>query len=395
MNFVDKFLEYTKDAESPESYFRWAALTMVSAIVRDRVYIKFPYYTLLPNIYTILLSEESSNTRKGVPLKLARQFIKAIDNTTVITGSATMPAIIQKLAGGHQTEKGKVIAGASGIIIATELTAFIKKDFGAVEKLTDLYDGHLDTDDMTKSSGSINIKNICLSLFAGTNSALVADLYDEKAKEGGLLARSCIIYERRRRFMNSLEFERPKPRVDAHEIISDLKHLSSLSGEFQRSTEYRKLMDHWYTTKLTDDRLTKSGAEGRIHDTARKISMLLCLAELPTQGELVLLPKHMEEAIDLSADLIANLKTFAFGAGRGQNASEAKMVLKTLYYAKDYTMSIRKLMQNMFGDIDKETLAKVLETCQDSGYIRIASVNEVPTVSLTEEFLNIMKKKTE
>ncbi|MCH7525594.1 MAG: hypothetical protein IIC74_11535, partial [Bacteroidetes bacterium] len=118
-------------------------------MLRDRVYIKFQLYTLYPNIYTILLSAGSSNTRKSIPLRQAQKLLKAVDNTIVIAGTATIPGIIKMLGEGHTNKKGRTTKGASGIIVATELTSFIKRDFNAVEKFTDLYDGHADWPDIT------------------------------------------------------------------------------------------------------------------------------------------------------------------------------------------------------------------------------------------------------
>jgi hypothetical protein len=262
-NFIDKVLDYTQYAESPTSYFEFAALTAIAAVLRDNVYIKFPHYTLYPNLYTILLSSESSNTRKSVPLNLVKKLVRRIDNTHVFEGTATMPAIVQTLGENFMTKGKKVIKGASGVIIASELTSFMSSEFKAIETLTDLYDAHDKWTSITKHAGSPELERVCLSIIGGTNEALVANLYDESAKEGGLLARSCIVYEKRRRHMNSLEFDQVAPRTKFEDLAKDLQHISTLSGEFTRSTEARKVMDTWYTTSLRDESLTKTGAEGR------------------------------------------------------------------------------------------------------------------------------------
>lgn len=390
-NFIDKFLDYTKHAESPTSYFEWAALTSIAAVLRDNVFIKYPHYTLYPNLYTILLSAESSNTRKSVPLNLAKKVTKSVDNTRIIAGSSTMPSIIQDLGEPFITKGRVTIEGASAFIIASELTSFIKKDFDAIEQLTDLYDFHEEWSSRTKSSGSDYLKRVCLSMLVGTNEALITDLYDEKAKDGGLLARSCIIYEKRRRHMNSLEYDLLPPKTQFEDLVKDLRHIATLKGEIKRSTDSRKVFDEWYTKSLNDDNLSKSGAEGRIHDTVRKVAMILAVSELPDKKNLTIEGHHMEKAIDYGTYLLKNQREFALGAGRSQNAIAMRLVLKLLLKTKEHKLPKRKILQFLLGDVDKEVLDKVIEHGVEANVFKFWNASNESWLQLTEDLLKLYK----
>lgn len=394
VNFIDKVLDYTQHAESPTSYFEFAALTTIAAVLRDNVYIRFPHYTLYPNLYTIFLSSESSNTRKSVPLNLVKRLVRKIDNTHVFEGTATMPAIIQTLSENFQTKGKQVVKGASGIIIASELTSFISSEFKAIETLTDLYDAHDSWSAITKHAGSPDLERVCLSLIGGTNEALISSLYDERAKEGGLLARSCIIYEKRRRHMNSLEFDLVAPKTKFEDLVQDLHHISILSGEFERSTDARKKFDDWYRTSLNDDNLTKTGAEGRIHDIVRKLAMLLCCAELPPNDHKIITEEHIDRAIDFGNVILNNQREFALGSGQGPGAKALKIVLKILLLNPGKPVTRKKLLQSLLGDVDLETLDKIIDYGVQSKFMVVGrdKLGEI-TVSAAPELIQMVKKK--
>ena len=393
-NFIDKVLDYTQHAESPTSYFEFAALTTIAAVLRDNVYIKFPHYTLYPNLYTILLSAESSNTRKSVPLNLVKALVRRVDNTHVFEGTATMPAIVQTLGEHFQTKAKKVVKGASGIIVASELTSFMSSEFKAVETLTDLFDAHDTWKSITKHAGSPELERVCLSMIGGTNEALVNNLYDESAKEGGLLARSCIVYEKRRRHMNSLEYDLVEPKTKFEDLAKDLAHISTLSGEIKRGTDARKTFDDWYRSSLSDESLTRTGAEGRIHDIVRKIAMLLCVAELPPNDKKILTTAHIERAIGYGNVILNNQREFSLGAGSGPGQKALKIVLKILLLYPGQAVSRKKLLQSLLGDVDLETLDKIIDYGVQAKLMAMGrnSSGEI-AVSATPELIEMVKTK--
>ena len=392
-NFIDRFLEHTKYAESPTSYFEFAALTTIAAVLRDNVYMKYQLYTIYPNLYVILLSAESSNTRKGLPLSICKRLVSSADNTHVIAGTATMPAIIQRLGENYTTKGGKAIEGASGLLVAAELTSFLKKDFNAVDHLTNFYDYHEEVESLTKIGGPIALKKLCLSLIAGTNEALISDLYDERAKDGGLLARSCIVYEKNRRLINSMEYDMPDPLVSFADLKQDLQHIATLHGPMIRSKESQHIMDKWYHS-LGESGLSKTGVEGRIHDTVKKIAMLLAIADLPPNSNKVITGEHMEKAIDFGVRLIQNQKVFNLGAGSGIYAKAGSIVLKLLYTQPGMKITQKRLMQMLLGEVDKETLEKIIDTFAEAGYVERYAENQGLWLRCTQEFIDTLKEKS-
>src|SRR3990167_58763 len=112
MTWLDEVLASAEELESPRRYFLWSALTAISAVVKDSVWVnRGGAYNLYPNIYVILYGP--SGLRKGLPIALARQMVTEVGNTRVISGRSSIEAIIQELATAH-TSPGRIIADSAG-----------------------------------------------------------------------------------------------------------------------------------------------------------------------------------------------------------------------------------------------------------------------------------------
>ena len=103
--FIEDFLDRTKDAESPRSFFYWSALAAISAVVKKNVYINKRIYRLYPNLYIMFIAK--SGLRKGFPVKMAQKIVEAIEVTKVISGQNSIQGIITELSKQWTLESGK------------------------------------------------------------------------------------------------------------------------------------------------------------------------------------------------------------------------------------------------------------------------------------------------
>src|SRR5678816_3110258 len=123
MNFIDRFIEWTSFAESPESYFRWTAISALGAVLRDNVYHEWGVKSrLYPNLFILNVGPPAIG--KQLPMRMAGDLIRSVSNTRIIEGSASMQAVIKAL-GTHETGGHK---GASCILYSEELSSFYVKD---------------------------------------------------------------------------------------------------------------------------------------------------------------------------------------------------------------------------------------------------------------------------
>ena len=193
MGFIKLLLEHTKPYESPESFWKWSAYCTIAAIMRDSCYIRQGDSNLYPNVYVLLLADSAVH-RKGNPVRFCEKLTGKIANTKVISGRTSIQAILDELARGETHPKtGKTIKGGSSLFSAAELSAGIVNDPEAIKILTDIYDFKEEYTSRLRGTGTFHIKNICFTMMAASNESLLVDLYDEKARTGGLLGRTFLV----------------------------------------------------------------------------------------------------------------------------------------------------------------------------------------------------------
>lgn len=205
-NFISDFLEFTKEAESPTQFLRWSAIGCIGAVLRDNVYIDANFGRVYPNLYVILVAR-SGACRKGLPLKVTKSLISKVNNTKIIDGRTSIQAVVAELAKNYTQHtpggKGYVVQGASGLLYTEELAAFMVDDKATIPILTDLYDYREEWTNHLKSSDTERLKNVCLSMIAASNETFLKEVYTKSALYGGLLGRTVIIYEQKRRHKNA------------------------------------------------------------------------------------------------------------------------------------------------------------------------------------------------
>src|SRR5574341_1265274 len=97
MEFISRFIDFTKEYESPTSFWRWSAYALIAAILRDSCFYHHGLYKTYPNLYIILLAE-SAEYRKGGPFKPVSKLVRLLKNTKVIEGRASVQGIIDDLS---------------------------------------------------------------------------------------------------------------------------------------------------------------------------------------------------------------------------------------------------------------------------------------------------------
>lgn len=360
MNFVDSFLEYTKEAESPTSYFRWAAYTTLAATLRDHVFIDLVYSKLKPNMYTLILSRRSSYVKKSTPLKTSLSLLHEVNNTKIINGRATIAGIIGVLTQPKTDSEGNMVPGASGILYSEELSSMFMEDHYATDTLTDWYDGHVDWGSHLSSTGSVIVKDLCLSILASSNEELVRSVFDSRAMQGGLLARTFLIVESKKRHKNSLMYSSRTEKLDGM-LIKHLRDVSKLRGPMLIEDAGRKHYDEWYNEfSPIEENSSKTGIEGRIHTHVLKLAMVKSVAE---RLDRVITRKHIEEAIYECIELLPNYKLFS-GGNTGPLEKIGRELIILLLESDNYTLPKHKIMWSLWaagGDMVDKTIDSLIQ----------------------------------
>jgi len=364
MTWIEHLLKITKESESPRKYYYWAGLTAIAGVVKNNVYLDKFYYKLYPNIYVLLIGK--SGIRKGPPVALAKRLVSEVNNTRVISGRASIQAVITELRTARTFDNGgPPLTDAVGFLTTSEFAAFIIQDLQALTILTDLYDGDYNPEwvNLTKGSGSEKLKNPCITMIGASNEVHFRDAVPDNALGGGFVARTFIIHADRKSTVNSLT-SAPKEAVSIPHLAEYLKVLSKLRGQFSFSEGGKALYDQWYGDFSEQDYSDTTGTIERLHDHILKASMLISLSR---KTDLVLEEQDIREAILACQDFVPGARRVSMGGGQSASAPGTAVFLREMLSRKEegYTMSRVAMLQKHWSYFDSFELDRIAESLEN------------------------------
>ena len=390
-SYINAFLEYTKDAESPTSYFRWSAVATIAAALRDNVWLELGLQKIYPNVYILLLSKHSSNTRKSVPLKISLKILREADCAQVLDGRKSFQGLIRRL-GKTETElssDGEEVrfkGGASALLYSEELSANFVEDAQLVDTLTDWFDYHDVWSNTLSNVESIReLRKVCISMLSASNEANIDSLYNQRAAEGGLLARTLVVMESRRRKKNSLMYGRKAASIDP--LVDQIRAISSLKGPFSITDDAKAEYDGWYN-EIDDDKMSDTGIEGRIPTIILKIAMIYSAAEAL---DMTITKHHIQKAITDCVDLMVVTKRRMLGQGIQKNAASGKKILNMLWDSPGYQLQQYKVLQQLFGDMTKAEFDDFVEITAAGDIIKKVLIDGEIYLQLSERIIEKYK----
>lgn len=381
MNFIARFLDWTSFAEGPEPYFRWAAISAIGAVMRDNIYHEWGVKgKLYPNLFILNVGPPAIG--KQLPMRLSGELIRSVGNTTIIAGSASIQAVVRTL-GTHETGQLK---GASCILYSEELSSFYIKDQNTNELLTDLSDYH-EVWERNLISWNAKLKNVCMSLFAASNEVLLKTVFDSAAIYGGLLSRTLLVVENKKRHKDPMTRKIVTNPQHEELLKNHLKCVSKLKGSIFMDDAALDEFDGWY--KVWDESKDQTGTAGRMKTHIKKVAMCLCMAD--EAFELMIRKRHIEEAIELCIGLYKNYRILTMEAGKAITAHPTALILRALAQAKNYQLDERGLLRRFLGELNITILGEVIPNMEKAGLIIVTIVENETTYRLTPLALDLYR----
>lgn len=390
MGYIQQFLEHTKNFESPGSFWKWSAISQISAVLRDNCFTHYVNSKLYPNLYVMLVA--GTGVRKDAPVAEAENLVLKVQNNKVISGRTSVEAILDEL-GKTETNRvtNKLIRGGSAIFVARELSAGIISSEEAINVLTDIYDYRANPYAHRLRTGpSFDITKLIFSMFTATNIEMSRAFLTTKAIRGGLLARTLIITpnEYRPGYVGLKTAEERTAQITQEAeswqcCFKKLKEISELKGEFIFGRSEIEFYSDWYI-KEWHPKLPKindaTGICKRIHTTIIKVAMCLAANDL----SLSIKKHHIEEAMFSCLGLLPNYQTFHMANGKNKLTEAGAIVLQELMDAKNHQMTRSKMMAKHWQDFSLEELDSVVKGFCEAKYIKLTAYNETITLELTD-----------
>lgn len=392
-DFVSMFIDYTREYESPTSFWKWSSYSTIASSLRYNVFLQYKRSKIYPNTYTILLAD-SAKYRKGEPMKVSNALLMETNTTKTFTGTASVQGILDKLSQDLPIKgKGITLRGGGCLILAEELSSFFVDDPRLIPMLTRMYDfSEIFPYDLR--SGTIIIKNLCVSMLAGSNETLLREVYTSRANYGGLLRRTLLIKPDEFRPPNSLF--NPDKIVDElkdtehwNDLVKILNEISKISGRLLFEDCAARFFTEWYEDlyKNYDKYGSKTGVVEGIHTLILKIAMVIAVSDL--RIEIVL--KDIERAILEVTALRPNYEIYAMGSGRSEKAGVSAFIFNLFWQAKDKTLTKQEILFQYWNEVEADELDKIIDKFIQAGLlIMIYRASNKPALQMTQKGIDAM-----
>ena len=400
MTWLEKLLSQHSELESPMNFWLWGGIAAISAVVKDNVWLNRQIYNLYPNIYVMLHAE--SGLKKGPAISMAKQLVRGVNNTRIISGRSSIQGILKELGTAQTQPGGKVLAKSTAFICSSELTSSIVEDKVATDILTDLYDRQYNIGEWRSllKMEQFNLKDPTITMLTATNPAHSNDFFAKKDIHGGYFARTFVISESARNRPNSLSAPlRNPPKYD--ELIEYLKQVGKLSGEFQPLASKEEsdiyhiplpdsvtgeinyftpagvVYEQWYNqfvaNTLTQDMKDETGTLNRFGDSVLKVAMLLSLSQDTT---LCIGEGSMTLAIEYCERLVGNVREMTHGK---KGLSEAKniknLIIREFLDRPAHQISRAMLLKKMWAHYKEASeLDEIMLSFDQAGMIKTESI---------------------
>ena len=400
MTWLEKLLAQHNELESPTNFWLWGGLAAISAVVKDNIWLDRQIYNLYPNIYVMFHAE--SGLKKGPPISMAKQLVRGVGGTRIISGRSSIQGILKELGTAQTQPGGKVINKSTAFICSSELTSSIVEDKVATDILTDLYDRQYNIGEWRSllKMEQFNLKDPTITMLTATNEAHSNDFFAKKDIHGGYFARTFIVSESKRNRANSLIIPLKNPpkypdHIDYLKVLSNLKGPFKPLGSIEPTEEctipynehvtgetnyfsdaglvYQKWYENFIDTVLTQDLKDDTGTLNRFGDSVLKVAMLLALCRSP---DLYIDTDSMNLAIQYSEKLIGNVREMTHGK---KGLSEAKniknLIIQEFLTRETHSISRAMLLKQMWAHYkDAGELDDIMLSFDQAGMIKTQSI---------------------
>jgi hypothetical protein len=242
-DFIEEYLSYLQETESPYNYHRWCGISVVGALLGRNFYLEHGHSRIFPNIYCMLLGEPAA--RKSTAIKIAKRLVSASGYDNLGADKTTKEKFLLDLEGLHEDPEEIAKSGASPqqiydavternlfgpdsfiseprevFIMADEWNEFTTPGNGefytTLGNLWDWDDEQRPFTQRVKNTKSVSIFQPTVSILGGNTPEKFAEAFPPAIIGGGFLSRMILVHGERSE--RKYPFP-PKPDPAATELI--------------------------------------------------------------------------------------------------------------------------------------------------------------------------------
>lgn len=366
-NWIDAYLAYTGESESPEEYHRWVAISVLAGVLRRRVFFPMGYFNLYPNQYIVLVGPPG-RCKKSTAMRIGRTLIGEVSVVKFTTDSVTRERLIQDLTQASQDGHSSMTAYSSEL--ATLLTS---SGLDMVSFLTDIYDSPPEWSHQTKMGGTNKIKAPYLNLIAATTPVWMAKALPMDTVGIGLTSRIIFV------FQDTPRVRHPFPELSQEQLelqkmlIHDLNQIATVSGEFKLTVDSKEFYRQWYESRtLQPNTSGDSRLDGYFERKPMHVLKVAMAVSAAVKNSTVLEVEDIKGAMLLLESAEATMPKVFANVGKNPLSADTDEVHVAIKAAGTEGILGGELARRFKHSLRRDELIEVLETLMTRGEIKMA-----------------------
>lgn len=364
-------------SEAPDAYIIWCAISVISAVLKKKVFVDRGTYKIHPNQYIVLVGPPGVG--KGSAIHPAHHFIKGYKPqlSNYLSDRITAPRIIERLAQGFPTQSvvsGQIVTSteSTAILQATELSTLLGSTEWMTTFLCDTWDRN-EFDYDTKNKGTSLIRDMCVSLIGACVPDFIRKINGKQSSteviNGGFTARTIFVFanepSKRLPWPISLASTKNGPTLITA-LRHDLERIAELKGEYTFTPDAISLWTQWYRSLKAHESDSDVIRHFKSRQPIHVLKVAMCMAAAGSDV-LVIDQWALQTAIALIDGVLATLDITFRGVGESSLAEATAKI--QVYIEKKGICTRNELVRDNHRHCTMEDLDRILITLNTIGCI--------------------------
>ncbi len=371
-DFIQGYLQYTKNSESPTTYHLWSAIGCISAALERRVSMQWGHTRVFPNQYICLIGP--SGARKGEPIVIAQEMVEAV-GVSLVAEAITKQALIRRIKESlSHFDDGKMQSQCAVSVVSEEFATFLgDNDAGFLADLTNWYDSRGSWTYDTKHSGTDEIVGVCVNILASMAPDWIPLCIPQVAIGGGFTSRILFVVEHRKGKTISDPNLYSIDQKLGEALKRDLERIKKLVGEIAFDPEAKEAYKAWYEREEVRNQKGQPALKdprfaGYVNRRATHIKKIAMACSASRSDDLFVLAADFDRARLFMESAEKNMESVFGKIGSSPLVAQTQEIMDFIRQKK--SVPKWKVMQAFYRDVDDKMMDSIEATLRATKLVK-------------------------